>query len=552
MFTKQQVQNMVERDLRKQVLIPLLRAMNFEGVHEYHGSTEFGKDIVCWKYDELHNRENLALVVKATTVSGESKASADIENQVRQCYGKPYIDPITGASEEINRCWIVSNKIIPHDAVELIRAGIAHAVHQRSVRFVDIDALWNLIKEHMPLQATLQKLEEVRQDFDTFDTYYRLEAQVTGSGIHHTLVEKFPGAAQEKPLEIKSVFEFPDTEDGREHQQALQRFLDTGAPTKIPATYIKSIEYSEFLQHVYPAMTQDGFLQLGSLPHPKPLHLRCDIICDDGERFVLDYIRLTCTQAGLKEATLTNDGQPVPIRMQLVLRLDGMVSEFQISMDHDYPLNVHQILIQMRLLHCFSKPNTVRFTNLETGIFAGYCRSEAGICDALDENTLEALTALDALQIKSGRIVSLPNRELTDEEYQDIHMLRTLFRTGRHNSTWKSSSASIVVACDNREETSQMLRQLAEEGGVVCLQPEQDGKLSLFGEEYSLGPIKPLSLPTKLANWSEIRDLLDEGYIGELRMQLVPSDNGAFSSEYVQWLPEGGGPSAPDAQTREL
>jgi hypothetical protein len=114
MFTKQQVQDMIESDLRKQVLVPLLRAMNFQSVHEYHGNTEFGKDIVCWKFDELHNRKNLALVVKATHVSGQSKAAADIENQVRQCFSKPYIDLITGSNEEVDRCWIVSNKAINH------------------------------------------------------------------------------------------------------------------------------------------------------------------------------------------------------------------------------------------------------------------------------------------------------------------------------------------------------------------------------------------------------------------------------------------------------
>src|SRR5260370_3409898 len=124
MFTKQQVQDMIESDLRKQVLVPLLRAMNFQGVHEYHGNTEFGKDIVCWKFDELHNRKNLALVVKATHVSGQSQAAADIEHQVRQCFSKPYIDLSTGSNEEVDRCWIVSNKTINHDAVDPIKAVI--------------------------------------------------------------------------------------------------------------------------------------------------------------------------------------------------------------------------------------------------------------------------------------------------------------------------------------------------------------------------------------------------------------------------------------------
>jgi hypothetical protein len=222
--------------------------------------------------------------------------------------------------------------------------------------------------------------------------------------------------------------------------------------------------------------------------------------------------------------------------MQFVLHFDGTVSGFHMSLDYDNPLNVHQKLMRMRLLCCFSKPHTVHFTNLETGMFAGYSRSEAGVCDTPDENALEALAALDALQIKSGRLVSLPDRELTDEEYQDIHMLRTLFRTGKHNVTLNGFSASIVVADDTREETGQMLRRLAEEGGFLYLQ--QDEILSLFGEDYTLGPIKPLSLPSKLVNWLEVKACLDQGFCGELCLQLVPSNDGTFTKEYVQWLPD--------------
>ncbi len=537
MFTKKQVQNMLEKDLRKQILVPLLQAMKFQGVHEYHGATEFGKDVVCWSFDELNNRKNLALVVKAVPVSGQSKDAADIENQVRQCFSKPYVDPITGSNEEVDRCWVVSNKPISHDAVELIKAGIGHAVHRKNVEFINIDVLWGLIEKHMPIQATLQKLEDVRHDFETWDTHYRLEARVDGTGIHHTIAEKFPGAAQEKPLMVKPALSIStDTEEGKELQRAVEHFFDTGTPVRIPGAYVKSLEYSDVLQQAYPPMTKDGFLELGSLPHPKPLLLWCEIICDDGERFVLEHIHLTCIRAGTKEATLTNEGQPIPIRVQLVLHGDGEGSNLQMSLNHDIPLNVHEILKQMQFMRCVSKPYTVHFTNLQTGMFAGSSRSAVGVCDAPDENALEAIAALDVLQMKSCRLVSLPDRELTVEEYQDINMLRALFRTGKLGATWNTSSASIMVTDEDREEIGQTLSRLAEEGGYVYLQQEEE-ILSLFGEEYALGPIKPLSLPAKLVNWLEVKTRLDQGFCGELRLEVVPRGDGSFTKEYLKWLP---------------
>jgi hypothetical protein len=388
----------------------------------------------------------------------------------------------------------------------------------------------------MPIQATLQKLEEVRHDFETWDTHYRLEAHIGGSGIHHTIVEKFPGASQEKPIEIKSVFSFPDTKEGREFLKAVESFFETGTPVKIPAAYIKSLEYSDFLQHVYPAITKDGFLLLGSVSNPKPLLLRCEVFCDDGNRFILNYIHLTCTQVGMKEVTLTNQDQPIPIKIRLVLRADTTVSSFHMALDHDISLNVHQLLMQMQLLSCFSKPHTVRFTNLETGILAGSSRSDVGLCDAPDSDVMEALAALDALQIKSGLLVSIPDRDLTDEEYQDINMLRVLFLTGKIDATWSNSTASMVVTDDNREEIRQMLKRF-EDGNSANITFWQEEKFLLFSKEYPLGSIKPVVLSAKLANESEVETFLDQDLCGELLLRFVPGDDGSFTKEYVNWLP---------------
>ncbi|WP_220200364.1 hypothetical protein [Ktedonospora formicarum] len=542
MFTKQQIQAMHEEDLRNKVLVPLLWAMKYEGVHEYHGTNEFGKDIICWKLDELNNRECLALVVKAVQISGQSKASADIENQVRQCFSKPYVDKTTGLSEEIDRCWVVSNKRMAPSAVDLIKSGIGRAVYSKNVRFVDIDALWKLIEEYMPFQTTLQKLEEVRHDYETWDTHYRLQAQIDANGIHHTIVEKFPGAAQEKPLEIRSIFEFPDTEDGRRHKEALERFFETGAPTQIPAAYIKSLEYSEVLQRVYPTMTEKGFLQFGSIPHPKPFLMRCEIVCDDGDQFLLEHVHFLCTQVGRKEATFTNATQPIAVKIQLAIHFDGTVSRFHINLEHDVSWNVHQVLRKMQLGRCLSKPHTIRFINLETGFMVGSGRSEVGMCEAPDEDTLEAVAALDALQQKSGQLIVLPERELTGEEHQDLNLLRSLYRTGSVDTTWKTCTMSILVTDEDRDELTQTLSQ-TEEHGMVYLQQEFE-KLSLFGEEYDLGTIKPLSLPAKLTNWLEVKALLDQGFCGSLQLEFAPRDNGSFTKEYLEWLPEKDGDPA--------
>ncbi len=540
MFTRQQVQQMNEKDLRQIVLIPLLRTMGYQDVHEYHGVREYGKDIVGWKNNELGYRKNLTLVVKAKPVSGKSKidkaTAGEIQTQINQCFGKPYLDPINSSSQSVHQCWVVSNYPIGENAIDAIIAGMGNSIHKENIDFIDIDKLWWLIERYMPVQASLQKLEEVQQDFNTWDSHYRLEAYIGNSGIQHTIAEKFPGASQEKPIKIKSVFSFPDTLEGRELREAVERFFEAGTPVKIPGDYIKSLEYSDFLQHVYPSsITTDGFLQLGSVPNPKPLFLRCEISCDDGDQFVLDF-HLSCTQVGMKEATLTNQSQLIPIRIQLILRSDVTVSSFHMTLDSGISFNVHQLLMQMQFLRVLSKPHTVRFTNLETGIPIGSSRSEVGQCDPPNSDAIEALEALDALQIKSGQLVFLPEHDLTDEEQQDIKILRLLFRTGKLGA-WSKYSPSVTVTDDNREEIRQMLMPFAG-GNVSTITFWQEEKFLLFGEEYPLGAIKPVVLPAKLANESVARTFIDQGSCGELLLEFVPSNDGKFTKEYVNWVPD--------------
>src|SRR3990172_6748827 len=125
MLTRELIQQMNEADLRAKVLIPLLQAMGFRDVFEHHGgSGEQGKDIVCWQADVLGTRVNYALVVKAVPINGQARpakgTAGDVFVQVSQCFGKPFLDPITTEECEVHQCWVVSNHEITKEAEESI------------------------------------------------------------------------------------------------------------------------------------------------------------------------------------------------------------------------------------------------------------------------------------------------------------------------------------------------------------------------------------------------------------------------------------------------
>jgi len=298
MLTKQFVEQMDEKELRKRVLIPLLKAMSYYDVYEYHGgSGEQGKDIVCWYLDKLGGRLNLALVVKAKPISGKANiakgTAGEIQTQVQQCFGSPFLDSVTGKSEIVNECWVVSNKSISKESITAIESALGNNVYKGNVKFVGIDKIWELIEVYLPPQAALQKLEEAKSMLEDWDTHYRLQASITDAGIQFTAIEKFPGASLEKPIDLKAAFSFPmDTEEGRYYAEALEKYFADGTPVKIPLTYLRNIELPDFIQQMLFQMTEDGYFLFGRAYNPEPLLARVEFVCDDGDSFSLEYLNL--------------------------------------------------------------------------------------------------------------------------------------------------------------------------------------------------------------------------------------------------------------------
>ena len=84
MITKQLVEQMEEKELRRRVLIPLLRAMGYQDVYQYHGgSGEQGKDMVGLILDKLGGRLNLALVVKAKPITGKANIAKGTAGEIK-------------------------------------------------------------------------------------------------------------------------------------------------------------------------------------------------------------------------------------------------------------------------------------------------------------------------------------------------------------------------------------------------------------------------------------------------------------------------------------
>src|SRR5262245_15453555 len=89
------LQTLQESTLTETVIVPLLRAMNFQGIRPQHGPSENGKDLVFWHAEPFGRKEWYGCQVKGGHLTGKAGGSDSfrtVANQLQQAADTPFTD----------------------------------------------------------------------------------------------------------------------------------------------------------------------------------------------------------------------------------------------------------------------------------------------------------------------------------------------------------------------------------------------------------------------------------------------------------------------------
>src|SRR5262245_45981445 len=79
---------MLERDFTARILVPLFKALGYTTVDFHGGPDEQGKDLICWRVDELDEVELAVVQVKRYKPSRRARdgqSFSEIVTQLSQC-----------------------------------------------------------------------------------------------------------------------------------------------------------------------------------------------------------------------------------------------------------------------------------------------------------------------------------------------------------------------------------------------------------------------------------------------------------------------------------
>jgi hypothetical protein len=540
-LSREMLSQMKEAQLQEKVLLPLFKRKGYNDVHIHQGPTELGKDIVMWKPGDYGRRINYAVVVKAKPITGSVSASygaGTVAAQIRQCFGSNYLDHVTGEEQTVNEVYVVCSQGISKEAISAIKAAIAEPMIERFVTYVDGDKLWEDLERYEPEKLIFTKLRDIQKILDRASPDHRLVARTTGE---ITIEPRRPGTT---PATIQGSISLPPTPEGRAVLEDLKRHISTGSSLKIPKQFLQDLIVPDFLVPYLGGAGNNDFnlVITPSKPPPLPLLIKVEMVCDDGQNFVLEYIHLLLVQRGEDEALLNNEAQPVPWKVSVVMNKKERQFTFGLSMAFD-GLNVKQVSQGLHFLDAMARGGSFRVKHFDTGLEIVRQRVIAGQFEAPWQQGMELVDSLVFIQEKTSTPISFINGPVDLEQAQAI--FDTACELEKGYVDLKLQPTTITT------KEFDFARLLAESKRICTPQPltiqdPQPPEVEIMGTKIPMGPVVYTWDKVYMTD-EDLRDLrsriLSHAPSGAVDIRLTPAEGCSAKALYTKWL----APEAPNA-----
>ncbi|KHK02795.1 NACHT domain-containing protein [Desulfovibrio sp. TomC] len=150
---EKKLQSLSEHELTIDILIPLFQAIGYSKIDYNGGPYEEGKDIICWKKDELNDIELMVCQVKKykpTAKASDNKSFMEVVNQLQQASEKS-VPNVDGNSYKPNRVYFITPYLLNTRSLAT-RFEKYQELRSRMVKILDGHKLTELCLSKIPKQ----------------------------------------------------------------------------------------------------------------------------------------------------------------------------------------------------------------------------------------------------------------------------------------------------------------------------------------------------------------------------------------------------------------
>jgi len=535
-LSKEFISKLKEEPLQGTVLMPLFKGMGFKDVFQYHGGPlEQGKDIVMWKADDLGNRVNYGVVVKAVNISGKASgksSAAEVRMQIEQCLSNPYIDPVTAHEERVNRCWVVCSNKIKKEALNTLDTILESGNLKNNVTFINGDKLWELVEQYLSERTVVEKLNQVRKILDSSNPHYRIDPHIKGDVISFSLHPKYPGAEKEHPLKVTGRFTFPKTVEGQKKFNELDSFFKKGSPFTISEEYIEGFSIPNPIRNIIGEENlKPKEIKFGSPSLSHIIQTKFEIECNDGNIGTLDNIQLRPVQVGSEEITLSNREQASPWKTNIVFDLKNHRVRFDLDINYEN-INVKKLVEVLNFQFAMAKGGRFSIINLDTGIRYPKINIEEAAWENPDIHFVKLAEKLLYIQTATNIPLNYDGGPIGKDEIEKIYLTAEKIEKGHAEFTSGNLHSNLT------KEVAEKMVKAIENGERISLTSDGEESEMILGTDVPLGPVSfaadnVIIVPSEFEKFK--KEIENSKPTDSLSVNMVPVEGSSIHLHYSKW-----------------
>ncbi len=274
-------------------------------------------------------------------------------------------------------------------------------------------------------------------------------------------------------------------------------------------------------------------------PITNSLLVRADLKCDDGERASIDYIQLDITDPNPAQLTLSNEKQPVPWKLSLIVNF--VAGNLNLTWGIKYHrLNVKRELEALRFHKAMAKGGELKLVHLDSDFVFQTIRITPGVMEMPDERWINIVEKLVSIQRKARFPIHIPEpigefEQVSANEIRHIYETAQILETGRTSfqfSNWKSAV--------NLQTAKNIVGAFAS-GKPVSFSLNFDKKfVEILGTKIPLGPVvltceRTIMLPEDYAKLKAATETVPPP--ASIPVRFESYENAPMWAHYLNWLP---------------
>lgn len=531
--TKEEIMGLKENDLRSHVLIPLFKKMGFKDVDHYHGANERGKDITMWKFDEIENRRNHVVVVKAGKISGQANnkrsSAQNVYFQIQQCFAHPFLDKNSGDYQTAHHCWVMTNGEITTEARDTIPAILKNTGYAQNITFVGVDKLMEMIDKYFPEIKPGQQLQESLQLYQTFSENWLIDVSTHNGQIRKFLKPKHDKADQEQPIVLTGNLHFPDTPEGKAFYQQYHDFYKKGTTLHVKPGFFDGFAFPDFLKpYLLDGDDPQGLVLVPLITDHKTIPIRMECKNDTGATIL--RTKLSVVRRGTEEVVVDNSKADDIFDLKLILAPSSKSFSFSIK-DNYEGANVKSVLDAYIFLQTMQNRGyiTIIEENTDTVLLSCPIDYEGGVKPST-EARIKLYDSLVLIQKEFQTPLTVPNDPISEEQYLSILETVEIIRTGQLIRTFTSLTVTRNI------ESAKELLQFFETGAKSAVVKDTEfEKRLIFGTWVNVGRyIDVLLLEMQQSEVERVRKAIQNGN-ETIDVVLVPVEQNPCYTFYEKW-----------------